>query len=357
MKQLVYFSITALVAATMMGMDRGCVSAPTTDTISTSAAVTVKGTINQVNDATGAFIATVDGSTRLSVNGAFRPWVSTVDKTWQDVGVPLNLGVNVISGQTKRQVGAAWVNGDLAQFIVERKNDLVNRGQQKVFLDWSAAGIDNQIKAMATHTLNGPLSAADLNNFVASVKAKVTSFFNSTYSATQVTLVAAAGAETHTVKFFGEDRCDLYGESPGDYRNGNKTQQSNIYIGTFKCVVVDDDRLLTSTPALKTDSVAQRVTDIGTFIARTVTHELGHSLGLTADGEAALHGCEGMHNCITYDDTHPSNRFDDGHFIMDPGPRSQIWARIGVKSATDRTARAPVFNSYNRSYLKVLHGT
>jgi hypothetical protein len=116
---------------------------------------------------------------------------------------------------------------------------------------------------------------------------------------------------------------------------------------------VDDNRLINQTAATKNDTIAQRVIDVGTFIGRTAVHEFGHSLGLTNEGN--LHGCEGTHNCEAYDAANPSDRFDNGHYIMDPGPKSTIWARIGQANSTERKAKVPKFNSYNKSYLNIIH--
>jgi hypothetical protein len=193
-----------------------------------------------------------------------------------------------------------------------------------------------------------------LNSFVADVKAGISSFFTNAYSGTAVSLVGAPGAGIHRVKFHGYDSCSLYGQSPGDYLNTVKGQTTDIYVGTFKCVMVDYAELIASTPAELTDPLATRVQDVATAIGRTVAHEVGHSLGLTADG-VRLHGCEGMHNCEAYDDSNPSDRFDNGHHIMDPGPKSEMYARIGLSNPTTRVALRPYFERYGRSYVKIIH--
>ncbi len=248
------------------------------------------------------------------------------------------------------------VNGTIPAFILERKTDLSSVGEQKVFFDWSGAGINDKIKAMATHTLNGPLSAADLNTFVTGVKDKVATFFKGAYDGQSVTLVNAAGSGVHTVKFIGKDSCNLYGQSPVDYKNTDKTQASEIYIGTFWCVVVDKDDLLNETPAQKTDTLQTRIGDIGTYIGRTVAHEVGHSLGLVAQGDSKLHGDVGWHNNQAYDDANPSDRADSGRYIMDPGESSVLYARIGqCDPDLPRNTCTPHFNAYNKSYFKITH--
>jgi hypothetical protein len=186
------------------------------------------------------------------------------------------------------------------------------------------------------------------------VRAGIKDFVIKAYSGIDVVEVAASGADVHEIQFHGENSCGLYGQSPGDWKNQTKAQVSHIYVGTFKCVAVDDNKLLTETPAKKTDSLQTRITDISTFIGRTAAHEFGHSLGLTSEGATKLNGCEGSHNCEAYDAANPSDRFDSGHYMMDPGPKSLLYARIGQDSATVRDPKKPRFNNYNRSYLKLI---
>jgi hypothetical protein len=337
----------------MMGADRGCVHAPPTDTI-VVANPTVSGFIVEY-DSAGNAIGLRDGLAGPTVNGVWYGWTSTVDQVWTYPDLPMNDGVNLIAGITARNVGRfQWVFGDIPQFIYEKKTDLPNRGQQQVFLDWSASGIDDKLRAMAVATLNGPLSDADQDTFVAGVKARVASFFAQAYSGVNVVLVDAPGPDVHYVLIHGEDSCALYGQSPGDYKNQSKAQLTDIYVGTFKCVVVDENELLTSTPALLTDSLDTRINDIGTFIGRTVAHEVGHSLGLVAEPD--LHGCEGWHNCEAYDDSNPADRFDTGHHIMDPGPKSPVYARIGQANPSGpRSSQDPYFEAYGKSYLAIIH--
>lgn len=342
-----------VLAVLLMGTDKGCVTQPVTDTIVTTNAATVKGNIAEYN-ASGTLVALRDGKARLKVGAAWQPWVNTASQVWTQ-NITLVAGVNKISGQTQRTAGGVTINGTVPEFILEYKTDLSSRGTQQVFLDWSDAGIDDKLKEIARHTLEPDPSAAQQTQFVADVKAGVASFFQQAYNGLNVTLVGAAGTDVHTVKFHGDnDSCGLYGSSPGDYKNQNKQQTSNIWIDAFRCTVVDDDRLLTETPARTTDTLAVRVGDIATFIGRTAAHETAHSLGLTH--ETNLHGCEGMHNCEGYDDTNPADRFNSGHYIMDPGPKSELHARIGQANSTlPRKAQRPVFNRYSKSYLDIIH--
>ena len=335
----------------LMGVDRGCVTQPVTDTIVTTSTVEIKGTINELN-AAGTLVATHEGRARLRVNaGPFRPWANTVSKVWTSPDVPLNVGVNQITGATERGTGPSLVTGTVPAFLLERKTDLSDRGTQQVFFNWSASGIDDVLKNIARETLEPDPSAADLNTFAAQVKSQVQSFFQSAYSGTNVTITAAAGTDVHTVNFTTADN-GLYGSSPGDYRNQTKQQTSTINLGTFRSTC--RDRLLTDTPARATDSMNTRIVDVATFIGRTVAHEVAHSLGLTND--ANLHGCEGSHNCEAYDDANPADRFNGGHYMMDPGPKSLLHARIGQANAMPpRNTKRPVFNRYNKSYLNIIH--
>ncbi|NMO19862.1 hypothetical protein HPC49_33315 [Pyxidicoccus fallax] len=345
----------ALAAIPLFGFDRGCVTQPQTDILVTSPSVNVQGYIGRYDDNTLEWQENMAGWARMRVNGgAFMAWDQTdANNVWQQSAVPLPLGVNVLDGETWRSTPNGVVSGNIDDFILERKNDLVANGSQPVFLDWSAAGLDAELKAIATGTLNGPLTAAQQNAFVANVKAGVANFFTNAYAGTSVTLASAPGTGVHTVKFIVGDSCSLFGYSPGDYKNTNKTQTSHVLIGTFRCVLVD--RLVSTTPAELTDTLAMRVEDVATAIGRTTAHEVGHSLGLTAEGETRLHGCGGSHNCEAYDDANPSDRFDVGHHIMDPGGSSKLYARIGQSNPNTRAKKTPYFERYGKSYLKLIH--
>lgn len=351
-----WIAVLPLLTLPLMGVDRGCVTKPLTDTLVTSSAVEVRGAIGRYDDVTMDWVENVAGSARLRVNGgAYLPWQATnADKVWIYPSVGLPIGVNKLDGQTSRWTGFSFINGTIDPFILERRTDLASAGTQQVFLDWSDAATSAKLKAIATGTLSAPLTAAQQDAFVADVKAKVASFFANAYSSTSITVVNAMAPGVHRVKFHGYDSCALYGQSPGDFKNTVKGQTSDIYIGTFKCVMVDYGELIASTPAALTDSLSTRATDVATAIGRTAAHEVGHSLGLTADG-ALLHGCEGWHNCEAYDDANPSDRFDTGHHIMDPGPKSPMYARIGQASASVRKNKRPYFEAYGKSYLKIIH--
>ena len=143
----------------------------------------------------------------------------------------------------------------------------------------------------------------------------------------------------------------MFGESIGDYNNTNKKQTSHVYMDAIHCKIVN--QLVDDTAAELTDTLAQRVKDVSTYIGRTAAHECAHSLGLT--NETHLHGCDGNHNCDEYDEANPVDRFNNGHYIMDPGGKSELYARIGNASATSRAWKRPVFNAYNKSYLKLIH--
>ncbi len=345
----------ALASIPLFGFDRGCVTQPQTDILVTTASQNIQGYIGRYDDVTLQWQQNVDGWTRLRVNGgAFSAWDQTdANNVWLHSAVALPLGVNVIDGETWHWTGESVINGVVDDFILERKNDLTSRGTQPDFLDWSEAGIDAHLEEIATATLTGPLTAAQRAAFVADVKTGVRDFFASAYSGTAVTLVNAPGTGVHTVKFHGDDTCGLFGNSPRDYKNANKTQTSNVYVGAFKCTMVPN--LIATTPAELTDTLATRVKDVATAIGRTAAHETGHSLGLTEDVAGTLHGCEGMHNCEAYDDANPSDRFNSGHHIMDPGGKSSLHARIGQANPNTRSTKTPKFERYGRSYLEIIH--
>jgi hypothetical protein len=347
-------TVAILLPATviLMGVDKGCVSKPIVDTIVTTSPIEMKGGIKHI-DADGD-VTLHDGKVQLKVNATTLAETSTVDKVWTYPSVTLQNGTNKIQGTTKRLSGFFWINGVIDPFLLERRNDIPNTGQQKVWFNMTHFNIDNQLKAIANHTLNGPLSAADLNTFTTGVRTGIKDFVVSAYSGVDIVVVNASGPDVHEIEFRGENSSSLYGQSPGDWKNQTKAQVSTIYVGTFKHVAVDDDRLLNETPAKKTDSLQTRIADISTFIGRTAAHEFGHSLGLTSEGTTKLNGCEGSHNCEAFDNANPSDRFDNGHYMMDPGPKSTLHARIGQATADVRKAKKPRFNNYNKSYLKIL---
>jgi hypothetical protein len=354
--------ISVLVGAvTLVAADRACVVSPTTDTIVTASSVRIEGTLTEFDNA-GNMVANHDGRVRLALNGANLAWVTTSNKVWTYSSVALNTGVNRFAGTTSRTgPGGANIAGTVPPFLLERKTDLSDQGTQRVYfgVDWSDPGIDEMLKNMARHTLEPDPSAADLEFFASEVRRRVQAFVINAYADKKIEVVATPGADVAMIKFYGlsESVCGLYGLSYGDYENQTKGDVSHVYIRTFECTVVDDDELLNGTPARTTDALAQRITDIATFIGRTAAHELGHSLGLVAEGtgDTRLHGCDGWHNCDAYDNANPSDRFDGGHYIMDPGPKSPVYARIGQASAAVRGSQRPKFNAYNESYLSIIH--
>ena len=350
----------------LMGADSGCVSRPTPDTIVTTGTVKIQGNIMEL-DSSGEFVALHDGKVTLNVNGTNLASVTTVNKEWTYASVALKVGINRIKGTTSRSQGGTTINGTIPEFVLERRTDLSATGEQKVFLDWSDAGTADILKDIAKLSLSPTPSAADLDAFAANVKDGIKIFVENAYKGTNVTIVGSTGPNVHVIKFVGTSysTCGLYGQSPGDFKNTIKAQTSKVYLNSFKCQAQPltpggtDSPLLTKTPARSTDTLAQRVRDISVFIGRTAAHEFGHSLGLTEEGEAGLHGCEGMHNCLTYEGGLPVDRFDDGHYMMDPGPRSKLYARIGQAhsgetSSTGRKEKLPRFDAYGLSYLKIV---
>lgn len=334
---------------------KGCFLEPIEkDLLTTAGSFSFTGTISEFNEA-GKWTKNHNGQARLKKNGSYvTNWVNTVSGTYKFENMALSSGVNVFTGDVRfQEANGVWKIGVIPEVLVERKTDLSSRGTQKVYLDWTDSKNNNLIKEMGEETLNHSFTTAELDQFVVDVKNKIRNFIGSSYNGVNIQFVSASGTDVHTIKFYGDERCDLYGQSPGDYKNQTKQQTSSIYTATFHCVIVDDNRLINNTAATKNDTVDQRVTDIANFIGRTAAHEMGHSLGLTS--EAHLHGCEGMHNCEAYDNANPSDRFDNGHYIMDPGPKSNIAARIGQANSSERKTKTSKFNSYNKSYLKIIH--
>jgi hypothetical protein len=328
--------------------DFACVVTPSADSIVVTSPIPISGLLLDGN------LNQVNGDVALNVNGVNLPVVSTTNSTWAYPAVGLNVGTNMFWGSTLRFTPAGPEQGGVAPFMLERRTDLIASGLQNVFLDFNSTQFDNLMRQIAVATLEPDPSPAQLQAFPEAVRTSLREYFDLAYFGNNVVRVPANGPNVHRINFDSVNIMpNLFGNSPINFNNTNKTQTSNVFVTTFKTSVVDENQLIAGTPAELSDTMAQRAGDIGVLIGRTAVHELGHSLGLVVEGANLLKGCEGSHNCLAFDDANPlANRFDVGHFVMDPGPRSLFFARAGFANQTDRNPRQlPVFNNYNKSYI------
>jgi len=343
-------SLLALVPV-ILGADSARVVKPAPDTLVVGSATSVTGIyVDETGNA-------VDGEIDILANGVDMGPVRTVGGVWSYPSVPLQLGLNIFTGSTLRLTPEGASSGSLAPFLLEQRNDLVARGRQDVFLDFADPEFDGLMREIALATLEPDPAPERLDAFAALVREEIGRYLDLVYSGNDVVRVDAMGPEVQRIHFDSTTLAPgLFGESPLDFLNERKDDVSTIYITTFKTTVVDENLLLIATPALESDSLEQRARDVATLIGRTAAHELGHSLGLVVATERGLKGCGGSHNCPAYDLRLPlANRFEDGHFIMDPGEQSALFARAGFANRIERAPRLPVFNSYNKSYIGHIH--
>jgi hypothetical protein len=307
-------------------------------------------TISRPND-------TIVNGTTTSVSGTGVPNGSSVsvkvgsvtktgtaaDGTWTVSGVPLVKGDNVMTARS----GTATT-----QAIAVRSSGLTGQGTQRVFFDWDA-NVDDELRSIARGTLTPTPTDTQLTAFVDRVKIRTQQIYADRYQPFAVQLVLASGSGVHTVHMTAIADSD-YGLSYGDCGSVRPTQTSSIHVGTYRASMIN--HFSGWGPMRRTDSLDTRIEDVAQALGRTTTHETGHSLGLVVCG--FMHGCDGGHNCDSYDANHPlANRFDHGRHIMDPGGKTFNNFRLGESNAATRAAvRQPSWwEPFGRSYLAVVH--
>lgn len=265
---------------------------------------------------------------------------------WAVSGIALVTGPNVVT---------ARLGGKTAGVLVTRATGISARPSQQVMFSW-VAGVDDRLKQIARETLRARLSNAQLDQFVAGVKARTQQIFLDRYNGSDIHLVNSPGAGVHTIQFV-KLASNVYGDSPGDCGNETPEQSSIVFVGTLRQQLGNFTQFK---PMKKTDSLATRIEDIAQFLGRTSAHEFGHSLGLTSDSGPCwwMMGCDDWHNCDSFDLAQPlADRFNQGWHVMDPGAKSPNNARIGEPSLNRRAAhRTPaIFENFGWSYIKTIH--
>jgi hypothetical protein len=290
------------------------------------------------------------------------------------------------------------------------RNDLTNRGRQEVvFQPFSPIAVQ-RLRELATESLAGPLSEADLNRFVTGVNTKTREFFSKMYEPYNVVLVNQAtnpfvGAVTVNFEdndtrlgsplgtnipqlsttqppdFFGDAL--LLASGLPDFNNQRKSQPVRIFVGVVKGNFASAAGF-GGTPVQRTDSLDTRIRDVSVVLGRVAVHEVGHSLGLVSQDDIIeaeadrlglrqflpnppprlpdLDGCSGGHNCPEFAAANPLvDRFRGGYEIMDPGDRTNLYAQLGLADVsmepdpTVRIERLPEFCPFNDSYLRIIH--
>ena len=245
--------------------------------------------------------------------------------------------------------------------LVTRATMFVEPKRQKVFLRWSAAATE-KVKEIAVGTRTATLTPQNQVVFANSVKQRTRAIIAQNFSQFGIDIVDAVAEgdeETHTIDFLPDAWSKTYGNSPHDCLNSKPKQTSNVYVGTFRNEMVNhfDDWK----PMAKSDPIERRIFDVAHALARTASHELGHSLGLvTPDGPSTcawMLGCDSNHTCQNPLSLPLARRFADGRYIMDAGNLAKEFTRIGEKNAQARvTPRVPAtFNAMNTNYLLLIH--
>lgn len=313
---------------------------PENDAISAATTVTIRGTA--VGNGTGPLTVTV------RVGSAAPLIVPVAAGVWQT-------DINLANGT---QIIEATLGSSSHDIVMTRiATPLIARPQQKLFIRWNA-GVDDEIKKVAAGTLTPMPASAAQTQFASDVKTRVRDLIVERFhGVANVKMVNPLVADAHVIDML-PIADNLFGQSPYDCGNAVSGERSEIHVGTYRALMINDLTNQDRTgwgPMAKTDSIATRVEDLSQAIARTAVHETTHSLGLVGESNCAwMQGCDGGHNCDAFDHSLVSKRFDDGWFIMDPGGKTLNNARIAEPSTSGRAAmRQPaIFNSFDRSYFK-----
>jgi len=257
--------------------------------------------------------------------------------------------------------------GATDQILVTRAGDAIGRQPpQKVRLQWvngtdEKQQVDRQIRLVAERTLDPPPAEPQLSAFVDDVKGRVRQLFVERFQGVaNLVVVDQDGPDVHTVNFLATDD-GLFGQSPFDCGSVSRNEATEVHVGTYRRSM---SNLGQWKPMQRGDLPSVRAEDLARCLARTAAHEVGHSLGLVGDPAVPawkclwMRGCEEGHNCFSITDTFDiADRFDDGWYLMDSGPRTTNRARLGEEFESRRSLvrRAPVFNTFNRSYLQIVH--
>ena len=378
----------------LMGADRSCVRELPADSIVVESAIPVSGFV--LDESSQRVAAQVE----LRVNGVSQGLVDAdLNGDFIYPSVPLALGRNVLTGTTQRLVDGQLVTGSLVRQLVTRRDDLLFRGRQDVCFEYTPLA-DQRLDEIANGSLAGaPFAPEALTEFRAAVKGHIDQIFDRIYAPFDVRRIASCPVAGDVVRVRFEDADPVLAPnafgtsfdllnlaaSVPDFNNQIKQQTVRVFVGRFKQLIVDDGQLLSETPATLADAPSDRARQVARGIARTAAHEVGHTLGLvlhttflqdlaaelgipvqTLEQVALslgltlplpdLEGCQTGHNCPDVDlADSAARRFNRGFFVMDAGPGVETFARFGFGSRTNAQEVLAGFNSFNTSYLRILH--
>ena len=312
------------------------IESPKPDSLVSTSKIAVRGTVNTGDDVV------------LQVESAAAAAVESAGGHWSVLDVDLQDGANVLKVTTE---------SDVTRVLVTSATDIVERGKQRVFLRWDPAA-DAELIKIAAGTLQPAPTTTKQASFVSAVKQKTATIIADNFSPFNVELVGAPDEDTHVIKFMPTGGSDLFGHSMTDCLNQEAAGQSEVFVGTLRAAMVPLSAKWG--PMQPTDKFAVRVADVAHALARTASHELGHGLGLVSGSTPVLcqwmEGCDGDHNCLAFDTSNElADRFANGRYIMDPGPRKQPFARIAEKNAQSRGTRTPAtFGTFGSDYLMLV---
>lgn len=385
-------------APLLMGADRGCISSHPADVIVTQKTQNIEVKLTQDG--------TVDGTVELFLDGVSKGVGQTSGGKYTYPNVELSLGTHELTGKTSQVVNGQTVDGEIARQAIHYKDDLWDSGGQEVMFYWGPVG-QQRLREIAKASLQGPLSEADLQRFVAGVKDRTRARFIELYSPYNVVLVDQPSSDSSGVVTVVFEDADVMLTALGtniaapvwdpnniarsipDYNNLEKTQTVRVFIGAVKKYLIDEEggNLLNKTAARKTDSLDLRIRDISVALGDIAVHEVGHTLGLVAERDIAvsvaqqllndpdfppevarqiadyffiprdlpdLGGCRAGHSCPNTD-APGSDHFDSGYYIMDPGELTSAASLIGLTDdKTTRVEKLAKWDNFCASYLSIV---
>lgn len=305
---------------------------PAADSLTTATSISVRGTVAG------------DASVSLQVGQSTHTTESS-DGVWSLGGVELPATLNQLTaraGTRKHDV------------LITSVTNMTVRPPQVVVLKWEAAAIE-KLKQIAVVTRQPPSTSTEQNTFVEAVQNKTQTLVAASFAPFAISVVAQSNrADVHVVNFSGLSNGSTYGSTLGiDCANSNPSGVSTVWVGTLRDKM---SNVPAWAPMKKSDSLDVRIQDVAHALAYTATHEIGHGLGLVVSPGGSIcgwmQGC-GDHNCQSFETNQPgADRWDNGHYIMDPTAQPPV--RIGHSSRSKPRIQAG-FNPITEDYLSLIH--
>jgi hypothetical protein len=312
---------------------------PRHDALQTDPTITVRGTSDS------------DEPVEVSI-GQDAVTVDVVNGKWS-ADLTLFAGLNAVTASSGGEEQVVLVTFAADMMFIESRS-------QTVLLRWSDAATE-ELKKIAVGTRQATLTPQQQNTFANSVKDRTRAFIAEDFSRFAVEIVETdeeRTVDTHEISFVSQALPLTYGLSPHDCLNNLPQEKSKVYVGTFRDEMVNE--FAQWAPMRKSDSIDERIDDVAYALARTASHELGHSLGLVTNKSTSscgwMGGCQLHHSCES--EPHAlAQRFAHGRYIMDRGDLAKGYARIAEAKPQERSLdRMPaIFNTMNSDYLLELH--